>query len=88
MVKIPMFNGKYIFIHGGFSSQSFVGFSGGGTLGLFDENPWLENVPWSRLSRFFWDKRDLPPLMTESLFHGYINPYGIGLMSLSPIIWK
>ena len=44
MVKIPMFNGKYIFIHGGFSSQSFVGFSGGkpGTLGLFDENPWLE----------------------------------------------
>ena len=26
-----------------------------------------------------------PPLMTESLFHGYINPYGIGLMSLSPI---
>ena len=29
-----------------------------------------------------------PPLMTESLFHGYINPYGIELMSLSPIIWK
>ena len=21
-------------------------------------------------------------------FHGYINPYGSGLMSLSPIIWK
>ena len=28
----------------------------------------------------------IPPVMTESLFHGYIN--GIGLMSLSPIIWK
>ena len=32
-------------------------------------------VPWSRLSRFFGDGKLLPPLMTESLFHGYINPY-------------
>ena len=24
---------------------------------------------------FVGDKRDLPPLMTESLFHGHINPY-------------
>ena len=39
-------------------------------------------------SRFVGDKRDLPPLMTESLFHGYINTYGLGLMSLSPIIWN
>ena len=38
---------------------------------------WSLYVPWSRLLRFFWDKRDLPPLITESLFHGYIyiNPY-------------
>ena len=30
----------------------------------------------------------IPPLMTESLFHWYIKPYGLGLMSLSPIIRK
>ena len=29
-----------------------------------------------------------PTLNRESLFHGYINPYGLGLMSLSPIKWK
>ena len=31
---------------------------------------------------------DLQPLMTGILIKGYINPYGIGFMSLSPIIWK
>ena len=36
-------------------------------------------------SRFLGDKF-IPPLMTESLFHGYIFTPTIGLMSLSPII--
>ena len=31
---------------------------------------------------FLGDKRDLPALMTESLFHVYINPYGLGLMTI------
>ena len=39
-----------------------------------DEAENLYHVPWSRLSRFSGDKL-IPPLMTESLFHGYINPY-------------
>ena len=30
---------------------------------------------------------DVPPLIGNP-YKGYINPYGIGLMSLSPIIWK
>ena len=30
---------------------------------------------------------DLPPL-NRNPYNGYINPYGLGLMSLSPIIWK
>ena len=30
----------------------------------------------------------IPPLMTESLFHGYIGAPTIGLMRLSPIIWN
>ena len=30
---------------------------------------------------FVGDKRDLPPLMTESLFHGYIGAPTIGLMT-------
>ena len=29
-----------------------------------------------------------PTFNRESLFHGCINPYGLGLMSLSPMIWK
>ena len=28
------------------------------------------------------------PTFNRNLYNGYINPYGIGLMSLSPIIWK
>ena len=38
--------------------------------------------------RDFLGMGDLPPLMTESLEWGPINPYGLGLMSLSPIVWK
>ena len=30
----------------------------------------------------------IQPLMTGILIMGNINPYGLGLMSLSPIIWK
>ena len=37
---------------------------------------------------FYWGWELIPPFNRESLFHGYINHYGIGLMSLSPIIWK
>ncbi len=33
-----------------------------------------------------WDGQLIPPLMTESLQWGPINPYGLGLMSLSPIL--
>ena len=29
-----------------------------------------------------------PPLMTGNPYNRYINPYGLGLMSLSPIMWK
>ena len=28
------------------------------------------------------------PTFNKNPYNGYINPYGIGLMSLSPIIWK
>ncbi len=34
-------------------------------------------------SRVFLGMGDLPPCSRESLFHGCINPYGLGLMSLS-----
>ncbi len=30
-----------------------------------------------------------PPTFDDgNPYNGYINPYGLGLMSLSPIIWK
>ena len=38
-------------------------------------------------SRFFGDKL-IPPLIGILISWGPINPYGLGLMSLSPIIWK
>ena len=38
-------------------------------------------------SRVLLGMGDLPPLIGNP-YNGYINPYGIGLMSLSPIIWK
>ena len=28
------------------------------------------------------------PTFNRNPYNGYINPYGLGLMSLSPIIWK
>ena len=42
-------------------------------------------VPWSKVA--ILGMGNLPPLIGNP-FNGYINPYGIGLMSLSPIIWK
>ena len=35
---------------------------------------------------FFWGWSG--PTFNRNPYNGYINPYGIGLMSLSPIIWK
>ena len=40
------------------------------------------STPWSL------GMGNLQPLMMRILWWVFINPYGIGLMSLSPIIWK
>ncbi len=46
-------------------------------------------VPWSCqvVALKIGDGEKIPPLITESLFHGYIGAPTIGLMSLSPIVY-
>ena len=59
----------------GFGSVRFVG-----------SNPRGELV---KAVAFFWGMGDLPPLMTESLFHGYIfTPTDLGSFSHPLLIWK
>ena len=65
-----MFNRKKnIFIHGGFSSQSCF-FFGGGYMCHGQKSPY-----WG------WSSHLLIGIL---IINGYINPYGLGLMSLSP----
>ena len=40
-----------------------------------DDVPKYRKIAMVKVVAFFWGMGDLPPLMTESLFHGYINPY-------------
>ena len=46
----------------------------------------FQNVPWSKVAFFLGTGMHLPPFNDGILISwGPINPYGLGLMSLSPI---
>ena len=53
----------------------------------FSKTSWRSYMCHDQKSRFYWGMGILRPLIGNP-YNGYINPYGLGLMSLSPIIWK
>ena len=54
-------------------------------LSLLGEKKWISMR--ARVDQLLVLGMVIQPLIRNP-YNGYINPYGIGLMSLSPIIWK